>query len=280
MGYIGNEAQTAFTSFDKQTITGTNTAVYTLTHSVANEQEIEVFVNNVRQEGGAGKAFTVSGNQITFTENIASTDTVYVNFAGKAVQTVTHPSDAPLQATTGAFSGAVSGTTGTFSSAVSGTTGTFSGNVSTAGRFKTTNHPFFAVDIDANVTGYNSNNTSGTVVIPWNRSGTNDGNHFQTSGTDIGRFIAPVAGIYFFDACVYSTSHTTHLWLAINNDRMTRGDHANTDQPSRMLSGNWHVKLAANDKVGIHVYLGGATNNTIQSNIFHTWFRGGLLHEI
>lgn len=104
MGYIGNEAQTAFTSFDKQTITGTNTAVYTLSHSVANEQEIEVFVNNVRQEGGSGKAYTVSGNQITFTENIASTDEVYVNFQGKAVQTVSHPSDQPLQATTGNFS--------------------------------------------------------------------------------------------------------------------------------------------------------------------------------
>ena len=107
MGYIGNEAQTAFTSFDKQTITGTGTSVYTLSHSVANEQEIEVFVNNVRQEGGSGKAFTVSGNQITFSENIASTDTVYVNFQGKAVQTVSHPSDQPLQATTGNFSGVV-----------------------------------------------------------------------------------------------------------------------------------------------------------------------------
>ena len=38
-----------------------------------------------------------------------------------------------LNATTGAFTGAVSGTTGTFSGAVSGTTGTFSGNVSIGG---------------------------------------------------------------------------------------------------------------------------------------------------
>lgn len=104
MGHIGNTAQTAFTSFDKQTITGTGTSVYTLSHNVANEQEIEVFVNNVRQEGGSGKAYTVSGNTITFSENISSTDEVYVNFTGKAVQTVTHPSDQPMQATTGTFS--------------------------------------------------------------------------------------------------------------------------------------------------------------------------------
>ena len=91
MAYIGNEAQTAFTSFDKQTITGDGTATYTLSHSVANEQEVEVFVNNVRQEGGSGKAYTVSGNQITFSENIASTDDCYVVFQGKALQTVVPP---------------------------------------------------------------------------------------------------------------------------------------------------------------------------------------------
>jgi len=89
MGHIGNTVQTAFTSFDKQTITGSGSTTYTLTHSVANEREIEVFVNNVRQEPSV--AYNVSGNQITFTENIASTDTVYVNFQGKALQTVAPP---------------------------------------------------------------------------------------------------------------------------------------------------------------------------------------------
>lgn len=89
MGYVGNAAQTAFTSFAKQIITGDGTATYTLSHAVANENEIEVFVNNVRQEPGSGKAYTASGNQITFSENIASTDSCYVIFQGKAVQTVT-----------------------------------------------------------------------------------------------------------------------------------------------------------------------------------------------
>ena len=91
MAYIGNQTATAFTSFDKQIITGNNGTVYTLSHAVANEQEIEVFVNNVRQEGGAGKAFTVSGNQITFTGSVTSNDSCYVNFQGKALQTVVPP---------------------------------------------------------------------------------------------------------------------------------------------------------------------------------------------
>lgn len=91
MAYIGNQAATAFTSFDKQIITGNNGTVYTLSHAVASEQELEVFVNNVRQEGGAGKAFTVSGNQITFTGAVTSNDSCYVNFQGKALQTVVPP---------------------------------------------------------------------------------------------------------------------------------------------------------------------------------------------
>lgn len=91
MAYIGNQSATAFTSFDKQVITGNGGTTYTLSHAVANEQEIEVFVNNVRQEGGAGKAFTVSGNQITFTGAVASSDSCYVNFQGKAIQTVVPP---------------------------------------------------------------------------------------------------------------------------------------------------------------------------------------------
>ena len=90
MAYIGNEAQTAFTSFDRQLLTGDGTTgPYTLSHSVANEQEIEVFVNYVRQR--PGDAYTASGNQLTMTGNVLSTDDFYVVFQGKAVQTVVPP---------------------------------------------------------------------------------------------------------------------------------------------------------------------------------------------
>lgn len=155
------------------------------------------------------------------------------------------------------------------------------GNVTFAkNNIKLTTPPFFVCDISANQTGYNSSTTDGSVYIQWNREDTNDGGHMHTSGGNIGKFIAPMAGIYFFDTCVYSSSSTSHLWLYINGTRLLRGDHANLGQPSTMLNGTWHVKLAANDQVTVHVYLSGATNNTITSNAFHTWFRGGLLHAV
>lgn len=85
MPYIGNQTSAAFTSMAKQDLTGNGGASYTLTHAVANEQEIEVYVNNVRQEPGV--AYTVSGTALTMTGNVASTDDFYVVYQGKAIQT-------------------------------------------------------------------------------------------------------------------------------------------------------------------------------------------------
>ena len=119
MPYLGNIPAARFSAMAKQTITGDGGTGYTLTHAVGNEQEIEVFVNNVRQEPGSGKAYTVSGTALTMTGNVASTDDFYVVYQGKAQQTATHPPTFPLTATTGTFSGALSATTGTFSGAVS-----------------------------------------------------------------------------------------------------------------------------------------------------------------
>ena len=91
MGYIGNQTSNSYTSITKQTITGDGGASYTLDHAVANVNEIEVFVNNVRQEPAV--AYTVSGTALTMTGNVASTDDFYVVFQGKAIQTTVPPDD-------------------------------------------------------------------------------------------------------------------------------------------------------------------------------------------
>jgi len=90
MGYIGNQASSNFSSLAKQAITGNGGANYTLTTAVANANELEVFVNNVRQEPAV--AYNVAGTALTMTGNVASTDDFYVVYQGKAVQT-TVPTD-------------------------------------------------------------------------------------------------------------------------------------------------------------------------------------------
>ena len=91
MSYIGNQSQTAYSALVKQDITGNGGTGYTLSHPVSNENDILLYINNVKQEGGSGKAFTASGTTLTLSEAIANTDSCYVQYIGLAIQTVVPP---------------------------------------------------------------------------------------------------------------------------------------------------------------------------------------------
>jgi len=88
MPYIGNQPAEQFTSFATQEFSTSATTSYTLDHAVTNENEIALFVNNVRQQPGSGKAYTATGTTLTLSEATASTDTMYCVFLGRALQTV------------------------------------------------------------------------------------------------------------------------------------------------------------------------------------------------
>jgi hypothetical protein len=66
-----------------------------LDHPVTNENELALFINNVRQQPGSGKAYTASGTALTLSAATASTDTMYAVFLGRALQTV-NPADASV----------------------------------------------------------------------------------------------------------------------------------------------------------------------------------------
>jgi hypothetical protein len=84
MPYIGNPPAERYSKLAKQDLTGDGTVgAYTLDYAVGSVAEIEVFVNNVRQE--PTEAYTVAGDQLTMTGTVASTDDFYVVFQGKAI---------------------------------------------------------------------------------------------------------------------------------------------------------------------------------------------------
>ena len=89
MAYIGIQPAEKFTSFATQEFSTSATTSYTLDHAVANENELALFVNNVRQQPGSGKAYTATGTALTLSAATASTDTMYCVFLGRALQTVT-----------------------------------------------------------------------------------------------------------------------------------------------------------------------------------------------
>ena len=86
MAYIGNQPTDNFVTFATQNFTTSATSSYTLSHAVSNENEIALFINNVRQHPGSGKAYTASGTALTLSANTASTDVMYCIFLGRAIQ--------------------------------------------------------------------------------------------------------------------------------------------------------------------------------------------------
>jgi hypothetical protein len=89
MPFIGNQPALSYTSFAVQHFTTSATTSYTLDHSVANENEIRLVINNVVQQPGSSYAYTASGTSLVLSSATSATDTMYAVFLGKAVQTVT-----------------------------------------------------------------------------------------------------------------------------------------------------------------------------------------------
>ena len=87
MPYLGLSPAVQTTAMAYQDLTGGTGTSFTLDHPVGNAAEIEVFVNNVRQEPTV--AYTVSGTSLSMTGSIVATDDFYVNVQGKALVTST-----------------------------------------------------------------------------------------------------------------------------------------------------------------------------------------------
>jgi len=93
MAYLGNAPAEKYISFERQVFTIVNSqTAYTLDHSVTNENDIRLVINNIVQEPGSGKAYTASGTTLTLSAALVNgTDEMYCVFLGRAVGTVNAP---------------------------------------------------------------------------------------------------------------------------------------------------------------------------------------------
>jgi hypothetical protein len=91
LGYVGNSPAEKYASFAVQHFTTSATTTYSLTHAVANENDIRLVINNVVQQPGSSYAYTATGTTLTLSSATAGSDTMYCVFLGKAVQTVNPP---------------------------------------------------------------------------------------------------------------------------------------------------------------------------------------------
>ena len=87
MPYIGNNPEASFANIEYQDLTGQSGTTFTLDHSVSTATELEIFINNVRQEPFA--EYEATGTTLTIKSGtVASTDDFYIVFQGKAISSV------------------------------------------------------------------------------------------------------------------------------------------------------------------------------------------------
>jgi len=224
MPYIGNNLATQFQSFATQTITGDGSTGYTLDRAVANGKELLVYINNVKQEEGSGKSYTATGTTITFSAAVASGDSCYLVYMGSAQQTVTAP-DGSVGSSQISSADLVLPKTVTIGSAVAEDTKlVFDGNAQDyhVGLDDSADKLTVGVGSALGTNTAMTIDSSGRILTPLRPAFQARGNNeayvttnpvpFPTAEVNIGscynastyKFTAPIAGVYYFYAYVFS----------------------------------------------------------------------------
>jgi len=202
MAYIGNPVDTAFTSLLKQDLTGASGTTLTLSHAVANENDIALYINNVRQEPIS--AYTVSNVTVNLTGTVSGTDDIYVIYLARAVQTTVPPDGSVSTAKIADSAVTASKVDSTLNlSTIKDSTGNNTGmSINSSGYVTQPNKPFVsAAATNATVAGVsgslkyttyetsNHNLVSGGHLIIYK-------NDFNMLNTTTGIVTVPVTGVY------------------------------------------------------------------------------------
>ena len=268
MGYVGNQTTNSYSSFDKQDLTGVTGSPakrgFTLSHAVANAQEIEVFVNNVRQE--PGEAYTVSGTGLTMTGDVETTDDFYVVFQGKALQTIVPPDASVTKAKMG--------TTELDLATIKDSTGTNTAmTIDSSGVISTPARPAFYAYGDDGWVGLAAINTY--YIGGFDHTEFNIGSHYNTS-TKL--FTVPVSGVYLFRSQVYFND-TSNPQVQIAFRQTSGGSTTTIAFTSQQQAGDGTIGITriynavAGQQIGAYVYKSVLVANTdYYLGINHSYF--------
>jgi len=262
MPFIGNQPALSYTSFAKQDFTTSATTSYTLDYPVANENELALFINFVRQE--AGIAYTASGTSLTLTSATSASDDMYAIFLGKAIQTVNPPSGSvgASQIADGSIALGKLSATGTKDST------TFLRGDNTFASAGGTNTPNF----HAYLNGDQTLPSDAATKITFNAESWDTASAFDTSTNY--RFTVPSgqAGKYFVYSTIYFESYTlqiqnTKLIFYVNGSstgRIAGRNSYNTVNLSQsVIHGSRVLNLSVGDYIEVYAEFGASSTRTI-----------------
>jgi hypothetical protein len=90
-GFLGNTPAEKYISLEVQHFTTSATSSYVLSNSVTNENEVALYLNNVRQQPGSSYAYTCSGTALSLSSATSGTDTLYCVYLGRSIGTINPP---------------------------------------------------------------------------------------------------------------------------------------------------------------------------------------------
>ena len=104
----------------------------------------------------------------------------------------------------------------------------------------------------------------------------NNGSHYKNTGTDQGKFVAPVAGVYLFYWTAIKTNNGSvcRLYINVNNSHIYSNMHLRLQESGTYSNGSMQVilNLSSGDKVHISLETGSIHGNE------YTHFGGYLIH--
>jgi hypothetical protein len=148
--------------------------------------------------------------------------------------------------------------------------------ISNAGLMTVTKQYFLVVDLSSDISGYNA---TGTTHVLFNRiqQENKDASLSSCFDTSTGLFTAPVAGLYFLEAAVYSTSASFgQSWFVVSGARKSFTDEVMTGGAG-FTHNHTILRLAANETVGYLAYSSSGSSVNIRSNANHTYMKIALI---
>ena len=274
MSYIGKEPADSFISFAKQDFSTSATTSYTLDNAVANENELALFINFVRQEPTT--AYTASGTTLTLTSATTSSDDMYCVYLGQAKQTVNAP-----DGSVGSSQVAASIITGQTAETSIATDDTVLIHDTSAGALRKmtranfvsgiggTNTPYFSAYLSSTQSGLNDD---AITKINLNAEYADSDNAFDS--TTNYRFTVPTGegGEYFLTAKFNGSTQAdqdnkdTQVYIYKNGSSLARGRGLLTDSSSDVTQVEANASIITTLAAGDYIEMYGRVNSSGNNN--------------
>jgi hypothetical protein len=193
-------------------LTGATGDTLTLTHAVSKEEDIDLYINNVKQEPTT--AYTVADTAVTLTGDVVASDDIYVVYNSLALQTVVPPDGSVTTAKLASGAAASNLGTSVNLATIKDSTGTNTAmTIDSSGRILAPQVPYFYF---RGYAGLATSAIAGTdKAVYFDAIEESRGGGLDNSSTLGASYTVPVAGVYCIWANVGLTGAVNYLALSL-----------------------------------------------------------------